>query len=225
MKISTGSKDLDDWLSGGYEKGVITTLFGPSSSGKTNLCVLAAARQAAIRKKVIYLDTEGGFSVERLKQVTTQNIMKNILLFQVENFFQQRKAFIELLNSINETIGLVIIDSIAKFYRLELNKASIEKDFKKIRALQQVLINQLETLSEIARKNQIPVLIADQVYDSFKEEKVSMIGKDILEKYSKCIIELKNLGEGRKRAILIKPSNKLNSLNFKIVEEGIKKKF
>jgi len=45
-KISTGNSDLSKWLSGGYEPDIITTIYGPAGSGKTNLCVLAAASQA-----------------------------------------------------------------------------------------------------------------------------------------------------------------------------------
>ena len=45
-KLSTGSKIIDSLLDGGLEPGVITTLFGPASSGKSNIAMLAAINAA-----------------------------------------------------------------------------------------------------------------------------------------------------------------------------------
>ena len=41
-RIPTGSKILDIMLDGGYEKDVITTIYGPAGSGKTVLCLLCS---------------------------------------------------------------------------------------------------------------------------------------------------------------------------------------
>ena len=68
-KISTGSRDFTAWLYGGYEKDVITMLAGTPGSGKTNLVILVACSQAKKGNKVLFIDTEGGFSVERVKQI------------------------------------------------------------------------------------------------------------------------------------------------------------
>ena len=39
-KILTGSQDLNEFLEGGYETGIITLMYGPAGSGKSNLAVL-----------------------------------------------------------------------------------------------------------------------------------------------------------------------------------------
>ncbi len=72
-RISTGSFDFNDFLEGGYERDVITMIAGPPASGKTNLSILAACSRAK-EGKVIYVDTEGGFSIERIKQVVGDKI-------------------------------------------------------------------------------------------------------------------------------------------------------
>ena len=64
--ISTGVSFLDEFLNGGYETDAITTVFGPAGAGKTNLVLLAAAQAAQRDKKVVFMDTEGGFSVTRV---------------------------------------------------------------------------------------------------------------------------------------------------------------
>ena len=68
-KTPTGAPFLDQFLAGGYDEDIITTIYGPSGSGKTNLCLIAAVHCAMSGKKVIFLDTEGGIAVERIKQI------------------------------------------------------------------------------------------------------------------------------------------------------------
>src|SRR3990170_3057889 len=98
-KISAGSFDLNKWLFGGYEKDIITTIYGPAGSGKTNFCLLVSVSQAKKGNKIIYIDTEGGFSVERFRQLAGeeyQETLKNILLLKPTSFDEQEKAFLQL---------------------------------------------------------------------------------------------------------------------------------
>ena len=94
VRISAGSYDLNKWLYGGYETDIITTIYGPAGSGKTNFCLLAGVSQAKKGNKVIYVDTEGGFSVERIKQIAGEDyekVLSNILLLKPMNFEEQKK--------------------------------------------------------------------------------------------------------------------------------------
>ncbi len=98
-KISTGSFDLNKWLYGGYEKGIITMIVGPAGSGKTNFTILTACSQAKKGNKVIFIDTERGFSSDRVKQIVGENytdILKNILLIEPSDFSEQKKFFATL---------------------------------------------------------------------------------------------------------------------------------
>jgi DNA repair protein RadB len=228
MKISTGSDYFDEWLEGGYETDIITTLYGPAGSGKTNLCVMAAAQQAIQGKKVIFIDTEGGFSIERLQQLTPQEVIKKILLLRVTNFAEQREAFNKLLSLLNKNIGLIVVDSMVMLYRLEISGASKEK----AKAINSALVRQMRILSEITRKKNIPVIITDQVYGQFlsredfeagKPREVVMVGGDILKYWSKCIIELQNLEQAKKKTIIRKHrSLPSKEFVFEINDKGIK---
>lgn len=233
MRIPTGSAELDRWLQGGYEQDTITTFYGPAGSGKSNLCVMAAAQQAARGKKVIFIDTEGGFSITRLKQIAPETIAKNIILFKATRFYEQCKAFDKLLELVAKSanIGLIVADSITMLYRLELGEASQEQDKERVNIINRALIKQLRILTEIARKKQIPVLVTNQVYSEFlskedfeagKEKRVAMVAGDILRYWSKCIIELQNMGQGKKRAILRKHrSLPEKDFIFYITQKGI----
>lgn len=218
-KIKTGSKILDKLLAGGYEKDILTTVYGPAGSGKTCLCMLCAIGVARSGKKVIYVDTEGGFSAERLKQIALdyERVSENIVFLKPVTFDDQKKSFEKLKDLVNEKIGLIIVDTIAMLYRLEMGKS--EDVYNVNRELGQ----QLSYLTQISREKNITVLITNQVYSNFEnKDKVNIVGGDLLKYGSKCLIELQITHAGRK-AILRKHRSlpQESSINFKIVEKGI----
>ncbi|MCA9477553.1 MAG: DNA repair and recombination protein RadB [Nanoarchaeota archaeon] len=197
-KVSTGSAALDWLLEGGYEKEVITTIYGPSGSGKTNLCLIFAKELSG--KKVIYVDTEGSFSLSRFRQLTDnyKESLKNIILLKPTTFAEQRKAFEKLKDLINKDVGAIIVDSIAMLYRLEIGQT------KKIYEVNKQLGMQLSALTEIARKSNIPILVTNQVYSDFEQkDKVNIVGGDLLKYQSKCLIELRKI-EGKRSAVIQK---------------------
>lgn len=237
-KISAGDYELNRFLRGGYEKDIITTLYGPGGSGKTNICLLAAVSRASKGEKVIFIDTEGGFSSERVYQLLANNkellekTLQNIFILKPTSFKEQEEAFETLLKQIKTgNISLIIIDSIAMLYRLELGDAIKSQESEQIQAVNRKLANQLRILNEIARKQNIPVLVTNQVYSSFtkdetdyRERQVSMVGGDLLKYWSKCLIELKN--QAGRRKIILKKHRALpeKELIFEITNLGIKKK-
>jgi len=240
QKISAGAYDLNKWLFGGYDKDITTTIYGPAGSGKTNFCLLVAVSQAKKNNKVIYIDTEGGFSIERVKQIAGENyqsVLNNILLLKPVSFKEQEEAFKKILEEIKgkEKIGLIVIDGMTMLYRLELAEASKSKDEAKVREINSKLASQMRILNEITRKKNIPIIITNQVYSEFlskedfeagKEKSVSMVGGDILKYWSKCIIELKILPNSKRKAVLRKHrSLKESEFYFSIINEGIKKSF
>lgn len=236
-KISTGSTDFTKWLYGGYEKDVITMIAGPPGCGKTNLCFLACCSQAKKGNKVIFVDTEGGFSVERVKQISGEEhkkVLENILLLEPTNFEEQKKCFLEMLGKVKkEHINLIVVDGMAMLYRLELGDAVKSKDSENVKKINQEIATQMRALAEIARKQKIPVIITNQVYGGFLSEEdwkkgvereVNIVGGDLFKYWSKCIIELKKSGN-RRRAILLKHrSLPEKEFSFEIVGNGIKKK-
>src|SRR3989338_6040825 len=154
-KISAGSFDLNTWLHGGYERGVITMIAGPPASGKTNFVLLAACSQAKKGNKVIFIDTEGGFSVERVKQIVGpenfEKILKNIFLLNPTSFEEQKKVFVRLLAMVSkENIGLVVVDGMAMLYRLELGDALKLKDDYKVKEVNREVAKQMRILAEIS---------------------------------------------------------------------------
>jgi DNA repair protein RadB len=236
LKISAGSYDLNKWLFGGYDSDVITTIYGPAGSGKTNFCLLVAVSQAKKENKIVYIDSEGGFSTERVKQIAGEDyerVLKNIMLLKPVNFSEQKKDFEVLLREIGSKskIGLIIIDSLTIHYRIELGEAIQNKEEHRIKEINKELAKQLSILVELSRKKNIPIVITNQVYYDFsddferkEERKANMVGGDLLKYWSKCHIELKN-SQGKRTAILRKHrSLPEKEMNFIIIDSGIRKK-
>jgi len=222
-RVSSGSLYLDEYLKGGYEKDIITTLYGPSGSGKTTLAILAAICVARKKKRVIYIDTEASFSVERLKQIAKddyEEIMKNILFLKPLNFKEQQKAFDKLRSLVDDSIGLIIVDTISMLYRLEMGQT------KDIYEVNKKLGMQLSFLAEITRKKGISVLVTNQVYSSFEnKDKVNIVGGDILKYSSKTLIELQCCKDSI-RAFILRKSRSIpegKPLFFKLIDSGVEK--
>jgi len=221
-RIPSGTDVIDNLIEGGYESDIVTTIYGPAGSGKTNMVLIAAIEMAKKGKKVIYIDTEGGFSVARLEQLTenSKKIMENVLFLKPTKFSEQKKAFEKLKVVVNKReIGLIIVDTIAMLYRLELGKN------EDVYETNRQLGKQIGYLTEIARKKNIPTLVTNQVYSNFDERnKIKMVGGDIMKYGSKCLIELQITPNNKRRAILKKhrslPEEK--EVMFEIIEKGLK---
>ncbi len=207
------TKEFDELLGGGLQPGSITHIYGPPASGKTNIALIATVN-ASKDGKVIYVDPEGGFSVERLKQIAGEKIndvLKNVLLIEPVSFDEQKVALRKLDEIISSnTVSLVVVDSIAMLYRLEE-----ERDVKEFGRL-------LAQLLRIARRYTIPVLMTNQVYTDIDTNKQVPIGGDLTKYWAKIMIEVEN-EQGHRYAVLKKhkflPSGK--KLEFKIVHRGI----
>jgi len=223
-KVSAGSYDLNKWLFGGYDKDIITVFFGGPGTGKTNFCLATAVSQAKKGNKVIFIDTEGGFSVERVEQLAggdLEKVLKNILLLKPTDFSEQKKVFDKLHQYLKKEASLIVVDGMAILYRLDFALAR-EKGEEKMKEINAELAKQMRTLAEISRKRNIPVLVTNQVYNW--EEGQKMVGGDILRYWAKCLIELVN-DNGKRKAYLRKHrSLPEKSLNFQITNDGVRKR-
>ncbi len=236
VKISAGSYDLNVWLQGGYDTDVITTFYGGPGSGKTNFCLIAAVSQAKKGNKVIFIDTEGGFSSERVKQLidskkvngnghekkelSFEQVLANILVLKPTNFKEQQQAFDQLLKYVKEQVSLIIVDGMTMLYRLDFAEA--RKDISELQQVNSLLTKQMRLLAEISRKNNIPVLVTNQVYKWDNETR--MVAGDIVKYWSKCLIELVNEKSTRTAYLRKHRSLPEKLIDFQIQDLGIRKR-
>ena len=193
-KHPTGSPVFDDLLEGGYEKGIVTVLYGPAGSGKSNLVLLALT---TLEKKALFIDTEGSFSVERLKQFTpkAQQLLDRIIVTKASSLKKQGSIIERIPSMMKKGVELIIVDGIATQYRAAIARG--EKD------LNNELSKQINVLYGAAMEHNIPVLITSQVYADMEGDGVKIVGGDIIKYSAKCMIELQHENDTR-TAILIK---------------------
>ncbi len=184
----------------------INLVYGEPATGKTTLALMLT-RDYSKFSRVIYVDTENGFNVERFKQISQKNYkdcLKNIITFKVKNYQEQEDA-IKNLNGIKA--DLIIIDTIGMHYRLNL-----KDDFKDAN---NKMISMLKTLLKL-NKNNVNVLIINQVYNNFNTNKVQGVGEKMINKFCKVVLKL----EKNPRKIIREKPNKSERL-FEINDEGI----
>ena len=213
-RVSTGSELLDDLLKGGLEKGIITNVYGESGTGKTNFAVQVAA-EVAKNGKVAYIDTEGGFSPERMKQIANEKALENIVIRNPVDFKQQEDAVNQLKELVeDEDIDLIIMDSAVSLYRLKVNGDNAQE-------MNQKLSNQLSELSKIARTSNIPVIITNQVYTSFDKDDVELVGRDVPKYWNKCLLKMEENSDRKIKISKHRSLPKGRSRTFNITDKGI----
>ena len=222
-KILTNSP-LDNILDGGIEKRSITQIYGPPGSGKTNIALFLSIMVAKSGKKVAYMDTEGGISIERIQQITGDDfddVAKNIVVFEPNTFEEQEDDLNVAESWITANKGLVdllVFDSAVALYRVLDVKSS---------QVTSILGKQMGHLSRLARKYDIAIVVTNQIYPSFGEENdnsVSPVGGTVLQYWSKTIIELERNYESGNRIAVLKRSKTLKeglSVEFSITDNGI----
>jgi len=208
--IKTGSEDLD-MLIGGYDE-KINYIYGPPSSGKTTLCKLAMIQQLSQKNKVIFIDTENGFSLDRFKQMAGnyRELLDYLILIKVKSFDEQCRK-LEAIRKL-KNIKLVIVDSLGNYYREKVKENPKETNNK--------LILQLNSLRELT-KNKASVILTNQVYSNIKENKITPVGGEMVKKFCKKIIELEI---NPRKLVQVRPDKKETIFNIEnngiIVKNG-----
>jgi DNA repair protein RadA len=161
-RLSTGSENLDDLLSGGLETGGITQIYGESNSGKSHLCHLLCT-VLPIPYQAIYVDTEGKFRTEKIETMAKDrgldcsSTLANITVRQPINCKQQETTINEVYSivSSNPRIKLVIVDSMMFHYSAEYpGRSNLSERSHRLN----IYMNRLHSL---ARTRNIAVLITN----------------------------------------------------------------
>jgi len=220
-KIPTESP-IDMIMGGGVEKGCLTQFYGPPGSGKTNIALQLLVCCAKKGNKAIFVDTEGGLSIERVKQISNNkfdSFANNIIIFEPTSFNEQievLKKIENLLDSKGETVELIILDSAVALYRLKEGDSS---------QTNRELGQQMALLSRIARNHNVAVVITNHIYSVFDGDGIiEPVGGTILKYWSKIVVELARAnGLGERSATLKRHRSRPEGLRarFRIVDHGI----
>lgn len=208
------------------EPGAVTNFYGAPGTGKTCACMLAAIECIANNGSVTYMDTEGGFSAERLGQLTqdAETVLKRIELLEPKTFSEQARMIKELAGRKRD---LVIVDSLVSLYRLEYAESNSKsrKLNGHVLSANRELSKQLSVLSNMARERRIPVMVTSHTFKNWDTGENEVIGGEVLKYWSKVLVLLERTGKmSERKATLMKhrwlPEGQ--SVKFVLVNEGIK---
>jgi DNA repair protein RadB len=207
-----------DELSDGFPPKTITQVYGDFATGKTTLCLQLCARSCEQGKRSLYIDTEGGFSPERILQIHPAADLEKILVLEPYSFESQCEAIETLEEKMDDAVGCIVVDSMVSLYRLKGGT------YDEKRELNRLLGKQLLILSKIARSSEIPVVITNQIYEDF-ENGITPLGGSVLKYWSKIIIKLEKVPEqpGQRKATIIKHKYKKEGISCEltVAERGI----
>jgi len=233
IKITTGSKAIDDLLGGGIESQSITEVYGRFGSGKTQwcfqLCVTAQLpkEKGGLGGKVIYIDSENSFRPERVVNIAKRygmdpdKVLQNIMVGRAYNADHQMLLADKAKEKVEEdpTIKLLIVDSLTAHFRAEFTGRGQLAD------RQQKLNRHMYMLIKLAESKNLAVLVTNQVMDRpdvlFGDPTVP-IGGNIVAHASKTRLYLrKGKGETHVAKLVDSPYLPDGEAIYKVTAEGI----
>jgi len=237
--LASGAKNFDETIGGGFYRGKKYLIFGANKTGKTQLCHQLCVqafiqfskyiKNSEINNKqyVFYFDTENTFRPERIKElivkydVELNKMLKNILVSKI----MSNSAFLLSLNELenflgNNSINVLIIDSINNYYNSDLANGNITNNKAK-----EIFLKILTKIDELLSYHNLIIVATAQVTSNLNSKtpiKVIPIGNHILNHFFSEYIYL-DYKEHDKRYVQI-----VNSLNlpekrllYKITSSGI----
>ena len=240
LRISTGSRALDELYGGGIEVGSITELFGEYRSGKTQiahqLCVtcqlpvdhggLHVEGEEPI--KAIYIDTEGTFRPERAIAIAERysdildptSVLQQIIVGRAYNSDHQIVLSDQASRQAQlDAVGIVVVDSLTSHFRAEyIGRGTLA-------ARQQKLNQHVHSLLRTAEVSQLSVLVTNQVSakpDMFFGDPTSPVGGHVVAHACTTRTYLrKSKGNRRIARIADSPLLPESEAIFAITEQGI----
>lgn len=231
LRITTGSKNLDDLLGGGIESRALTEIYGEYGTGKTQLChslcinVQAGIDEGGLNGNALYIDTENTFRPERIVSISNAKdkhygkILDNIIVAKAYNSAHQELIISESGKIIDKNnVKLVIVDSAIAHYRAEyIGRAYLSERQQKLNRFMHLLIRMADAYS-------IAVVATNQIQsspDSIFGESLKPTGGNVVAHTSTYRIFLKRAGKNRIARMVDSPSHAERETIFAIDEEGI----
>lgn len=219
IHITTGSDNLNELLGGkGIESRSITEAFGAYGSGKTQLALTLAVNtqlpeeKGGANGKVVFIDTEGTFRPERIKQMAegigadSDKVLKNILVARAFNSDHQillLEKISEMVKS-GEPIKLMVVDSLTAHFRAEYSGRGQLAD------RQQKLNRYMHELMKLSETYNLAVYVTNQVMANPAQlfgDPTTAIGGNIVGHASTFRMYLRRAKQGSRVAKLIDSPN------------------
>lgn len=109
-------------LGGGVRTGMLTDIFGPSGSGKSQLCFTLCVSCVRAGSRALFIDTAGTFRPERISEIAgSKDVLDDITLVRALNTEDQIAA---LDRAVDSDVSLVVADSLTTLFSAEYSGPS-----------------------------------------------------------------------------------------------------
>ena len=233
LRLSTGSKALDELIGGGLESQTITEFYGEYGVGKSILCHQLAVNvqlppgQGGLDGSALYLDTEQTFRPEWIIRMANalgldaEKTAQGIIYSEAYNSDHQMLLLEKADQVIKENnVRLIIIDSLTSHFRSEyLGREMLAER-------QQKLNNHMHRMIRLARSFNAVAVVTNQVMsrpDAFFANTVDPVGGHIVAHTSHTRVFIRRAASGPIRIARLVSSPYLpeGERLFKVTEEGI----
>lgn len=234
MKITTGSKELDKLVGGGFETGAITEAYGQYGSGKSQIAHSLAVRvqlpldKGGAEGAAVYIDTEGTFRPERIRSIAEgcgldpQEALKNVRVARAFNSDHQMLISEKVDDLIKQGVNvkIVIVDSLTAHFRAEFIGRGTLAD------RQQRINKHMHSLMKLADKHNLAVYVTNQVMskpDQFFGDPTEAIGGHIVAHNSTYRLYLRRGKKGTRVAKMVDSPNMPEAeAVFELTEVGVR---
>jgi len=233
LRLTTGSKMLDELLGGGLETQTITEFYGEYGSGKSQMChqlcvnVQLPPERGGLGGAALYIDTENTFRTERVVQMARhlgldpEEVVKHIIFADAYTSDHQMFLVDNADKVVKENgIRLIIVDSLTSHFRSEyLGREMLAER-------QQKLNKHMHKLIRLARAFNAVAVVTNQVMskpDIFFGNAIHPVGGHIVAHTSHTRIFLRKSARGPVRIARLVSSPYLpeGERIFNITENGI----
>jgi DNA repair protein RadA len=233
LRLTTGSKAVDEILGGGLETQTITEIYGEYGTGKSQLChqmcvnVQLPIERGGLNGGALYIDTENTFRTERIVQMAKhtglnlEDVVKNIVFAEAFTSDHQMLLLENADKIIKENkIRLIVVDSLTAHFRSEyLGREMLAER-------QQKLNKHMHRLIRLARAFNAVAVVTNQVMakpDVFFGDAVAPVGGHIVAHTSHTRLYLRKSPRGPTRIARLVSSPYLpeGERVFKVTENGV----
>ena len=217
--LPSGVSLIDRVLNGGLHTGLFTHVFGDAAAGKTTLALQFVKSANRLDFGTIYVNSETTSPVKRLEQMTTQSfrdIEDTVKILIPKGFREQGVLIDDLELYLRGNTKLIIIDTLTRYYRLEL------EDKKTNYVKHRELNRQAGVLKGLARNHEVVVLVLNQVRARLAGgADFEPVAKNILDYWSDYTIKLRVAqGPGERIIERITPEGDFSDGRLYLLENG-----
>lgn len=228
-RLTSGCKELDSLLGGGFPLKLVSEVFGENGTGKSQCCFTATVMatrpvtEGGLDSHVVYIDTEGTFRARRIAQIAeargfdVEDVLSKIFVIRANTSSHQVVLMDEIKKIASQhKVRLLVVDSIINHFRAEYTGRGV------LAERQQIIAKYMSELKAFAINNDACVIVSNQVAarpDAFFGDPNNVVGGNVVGHASAYILKVRKGKAGKRIFSLIKAPDMPSGECVAVVDE------